>query len=185
MRGLGFGDAEQRAAKHALRHDAVRSVRRNQDADGYAQSGHRQLKLPSMSTPPVKLLSAPLPWPLRTYLAGSLSGRFAPRLTPRTSTPPGADFGRKVSSNTRARPPSSRNRGLRLNIAKVWGRRSPADAFNLPITHFAAHRANVRQPCCSSYRQSAQNSSFLRCDPRAWLSATPTLTTADLSDRRG
>ena len=31
------------------------------------------------------------------YLAGSLSGRFAPRLTPRTSTPPGGDFGRMRS----------------------------------------------------------------------------------------
>jgi hypothetical protein len=33
-----------------------------------------------MSAPPVKLLSAPLPWPLRLYPPGSLSGCFAPRL---------------------------------------------------------------------------------------------------------
>lgn len=38
-----------------------------------------------MSAPPVKLLWAPLPWPLSIHLAGSLSGRVAPRL-PRTST---------------------------------------------------------------------------------------------------
>ena len=82
---LGFGDAQQCAAKHAFRDDAVGSIRRNQDADGYAQSGHRQLKLPSMSAPPVKLLSAPLPWPLRLYPPGLISGCFAPGLIRLTS----------------------------------------------------------------------------------------------------
>ena len=106
---LRFGDAQQGAAKHALRDDAVRSVRRNQDADRYAQSGHRQLELPSMSAPPVELLSAPLPWHLEVCLAGSLLGRFAPRLTSRTRRRLESSFGLKKPSNSRARPSSSRN----------------------------------------------------------------------------
>jgi hypothetical protein len=105
-----FGDAEQSAAQHALRHNTVGSVRRNENADGYAQFGHRQLKLPRMSMPPVKLLWAPLPWPL-SIVWQARSWAALPRAYLELRRRLRVDFGLAEPSNNRARAAASSKPG--------------------------------------------------------------------------